>query len=626
MTSYTISPVKRFYQTIIVAAAVLASASTQAGPPTTLREMVQKTISANPQVQAQFHTYQSALEEQGVARGELFPKADIISTYRAQESKVPNIGNTELPEYETQLVIKQLLFDGFATTSEIRRLNHASRARYYDLLNTMQDITLELVKTYIDIQRYEQLIEYAKQNYVIHKQLFERIEERVKAGVGRRVDLEQASGRLALAESNLLTEITNLHDVKVRFQRLTNESPPETMEIVDFAKLGINPTVGEALAVAYKQNPQLHSSIESIFATQQELKTKEAKYMPRLDLLARHNLDVSSNGRNSSEAADVLEFTLVFNLFNGFSDKAAIAQVNEKLNSNKDLRDNSCLEVRQLLAIAYDDTIHLKEQLIYRNQHQMATEKARIAYRKQYDLGQRTLLDLLDTENELFQARRAYANTEMDLNAAYTRVYAAQGELLNKLEVTRTDLPDLTKGDYEESEAACKIDVNAPILVDKPQLLMDAQPLGTLISAEKTEGTDTEAAKPVVENTVSQRAFTESQKALADNELITKQTRDWASAWERKDVDAYLAFYADSFVPEKSLSKEAWATQRRSRIENAGKISLVLQDIKVNVNGTKATSEFLQQYQTVKYQDSVAKVLNWELINNRWMIVQETSR
>jgi outer membrane protein, adhesin transport system len=621
--------VKRFYQIIAVATAILAATSAEAGPPVTLREMVEKTISANPQVQAQFHTYQSALEEQGVARGELFPKADIISTYRAQESKVQNIGNTELPEYETQLVIKQLLFDGFATTSEVRRLNHASRVRYYDLLATMQDTTLEFVKAYIDIQRYEQLIDYAKENYVAHKQLFDRIEERVNAGVGRRVDLEQASGRLALAESNLLTEITHLHDVKVRFQRLLGESPPETMEVVDFSKFGVDPTAGEALAVAYKQNPQLHSSIENIFATQQELKTKEAKYMPRLDLLARHDLDVSSNGKNSSEAADVLEVTLSFNLFNGLSDKSAISQINEKLNSTKDLRDNACLEVRQSLVIAYDDIGHFKEQLIYRNQHQLATEKARVAYRKQYDLGQRTLLDLLDTENELFQARLDYANTEMDLNTAYARVYAAQGELLSKLQVMRTDLPDFTKSESLDSEAVCKIDTNMPILVDKAQLLMDAKPLGTMLSGTnvestnaeitRAESTNTEPAKPVVENTVS-------QKALAANEIITKQTRDWAAAWERKDVDAYLAFYADSFVPEKSLSKEAWAAQRRSRIEGADKISLVLQDIKVNVNGTKATSEFLQQYQTAKYQDSVTKTLNWELIDNRWMIVQEFSR
>jgi outer membrane protein, adhesin transport system len=220
---------------------------------------------------------------------------------------------------------------------------------------------------------------------------------------------------------------------------------------------------------------------------------------------------------------------------------------------------------------------------------------------------------LLDAENELFEARRAYTSAEMDIGVAYARTYTAQGELLNKLGVTRTDLPDVARSDYLDSEAVCKTETIMPITVDKPQLLLDAKPL-SVVAAPKPED-----ATPAVENTVS-------QKALADNQLITKLTSDWAAAWERKDVDAYLAFYADTFAPEKSLTREAWVAQRRNRITNAGKISLVLQDIKVDVSGTKATSEFLQQYQTQKYQDNTAKTLNWEFIKDRWVIVRETSK
>jgi adhesin transport system outer membrane protein len=606
---------KRFYQSIVAITGFIISASALADSPMTLREMVEKTIASNPQVQTQFHTYQSALAEQGIVRGQLFPSADIVSTYRKQEQVIDNFGNTDSPEFQTQLVIRQLLFDGFATTSELRRLNHAARVRYYELLNTMQEITLEMIQAYIDIQRYEQLTEYAKENYIVHKQMFERIEERVTAGVGRRVDLEQASGRLALAEANLLTETTNLHDVKARFQRLVGELPPPTMEVVDFSQLGLTPTVTDALAIAYKHNPQLHSSIENIIATQEELNTREALYYPRLDLQARKGLDVSSNGRDSSAAADVLELTLSFNLFNGLSDKAAISQINQKLNSTRDLRDNACLEIRQLLVIAYNDIKRLKEQLIYRDQHQLSIEKAREAYRKQFDLGQRTLLDLLDTENELFQAHRAYAITEKDLNGAYARVYAAQGELLGKLGVMRLDLPEIERSEYLDTEAVCKLDTATPIRIDKEQLLLDAKPLSTVIT-NITVANAVENPTPVA---------SVSPVVLVNNELIAKLTRDWAAAWESKDVDAYLSFYADSFVPEKFHTIKAWAAHRSSRIESAGPITLILQDIKVDVDGIKARSEFLQQYETPSFKDTVVKVLNWEFINHRWMIVRETS-
>jgi adhesin transport system outer membrane protein len=61
----------------------------------------------------------------------------------------------------------------------------------------------------------------------------------------------------------------------------------------------------------------------------------------------------------------------------------------------------------------------------------------REAYRQQFDINQRSLLDLLDTENELFQAQRAFVIATWDLDVAYARVHMLTGELLDQLGVTR---------------------------------------------------------------------------------------------------------------------------------------------------------------------------------------------
>ena len=71
----------------------------------------------------------------------------------------------------------------------------------------------------------------------------------------------------------------------------------------------------------------------------------------------------------------------------------------------------------------------------YLDQHQLATDKARQAFRNQFDIGQRTLLDLLNTENEYFESRRAFTNGERDLDIAYARVQAATGDLLEALDI-----------------------------------------------------------------------------------------------------------------------------------------------------------------------------------------------
>lgn len=122
-------------------------------------------------------------------------------------------------------------------------MGHTNRTRYYELQSAMQNTTLEFMKAYIDALRYRDLVQYAKDNYVINKQLFDRIQERVTASVARKVDLEQATGRLALAEANLLTETTNLHDVIARLQGLYGELPPETLEAPTFLMQALSLTL-----------------------------------------------------------------------------------------------------------------------------------------------------------------------------------------------------------------------------------------------------------------------------------------------------------------------------------------------------------------------------------------------
>jgi outer membrane protein, adhesin transport system len=510
--------------TAFVAQCALYLAPAHAEPLVTLKQMVEKTISTNPEVQVKYHAYVGAGYERDVVKGGFLPKLDVQSTYRNQENMdngLSSASGTAIPEWNNELVLRQMIFDGFATSSEVNRLGHAQRVRYYELQSAMQNTTLEFMRSYLDTLRYRQLSDYAKTNYVVHKQLFDRIKERVDAGVARRVDLEQATGRLALAEANLLTELTNLHDVTSRMQRILGELPPETLEQPEFYSAGAEATAADALRVAYLKNPDLLSTMEDIQAGMQEVKTKEAKYLPRLDLQARKNLYASNDGRNSSGAADLLELTASFNLFNGFSDKAAISQTLEKLNVSNDLRDKACVDTRQIVSIAYNDITQLKEQLTYRDTHQKSIENAREAYRKQFEIGQRTLLDLLDTENEYFQAKRAYANTEYDIQTAYVRLYAGQGELLNRIGTQRQGLPDMARETYMDGANVCEAIAAEQMTIDKAALLANAKPL----SVANLSAAPVAAPKPVPAVEKPKEVIVLSNKVVPDVEFETNSAK-----------------------------------------------------------------------------------------------------
>ena len=595
-----------------------------AQPLVSLKDMVEKTITSNPEVQARYHKFLEAGYEQDVARGNFLPDANIVSTYRNQEEKIKLNNGTATPRMNNELVLRQMIFDGFATSNDVKRLGHTSRTRYYELQSAMQNTTLEFLRAYIDSMRYRELIQFAKDNYVVHKQLFDRIQERVTAGVARKVDLEQASGRLALAEANLLTEMTNLHDVTARMQRLYGELPPDTLEAPTFFNAGVQPNAAEALKLAYLQNPDLLSTIEDIQAKEREIKTNQARYMPRLDLQARKNLGTSSDGENSNAAADVLELTMNFNLFNGFSDRNLIKQTAEKLNSSRDLRDKACVDTRQIVSIAYNDINQLQVQRSYREKHTLAIENAREAYRKQFDIGQRTLLDLLDTENEYFQSKRSLANTQYDMQIAYARVYAGQGELLRKVGAARGSLPEYSREEYMDAENICQAVAPVQIIVDKEALLADAKPLSSTYAS---------LAKPVAGNKIDE--ISPAATSVCNVDDVTSQVNEWAATWRTKDSAAHLKFYADKFTPEAPSDKTAWVKQRKQTLATSGQLALKLDALQVTCDGNKATAKFKQDLKFTANQAKKApsnnscadcngnKQLQFERINNRWQIVRE---
>jgi murein L,D-transpeptidase YafK len=96
-----------------------------------------------------------------------------------------------------------------------------------------------------------------------------------------------------------------------------------------------------------------------------------------------------------------------------------------------------------------------------------------------------------------------------------------------------------------------------------------------------------------------------------------------ASAWSRKDVKAYLAFYAPDFQTPNGMPRKAWEVERQRRIEKPGKISVSVSDIKVSVNGDRATVKFRQDYKSASLNSSAGKTLVMIRVGDKWLIQQE---
>jgi adhesin transport system outer membrane protein len=439
----------------------------------TFKEAAQRALISNPDIQARVHALKASKEERSVAAGGYFPRVDLQAGVSREHRDDPLLVSN-FRQHQTTITLTQMLYDGFATKNEVERLDHATLVRFYELRDTSENTTLEILRAYEDVLRYRELVAYAEENYVQHRALFEQLQRKAKAGVARGVDLETASGRLALAESNLLTEAANLHDVTARFQRITGFVPAKDLGAVPALsqRMPANPKAAITEAVAH--NPSMMAAVENIRSNDSAMRGKKASFQPRLDFQMSSTRGENLSGYTGTTSNHSAGLVMSWNLFSGGSDLARSRQQAEQINTAKDLLDKACRDTRQTLVIAYNDVRKLTEQINYLDQHQLSTEKTRDAYRKQFDIGQRTLLDLLDTENELFEARRAYVGASHDLTIAYGRVAASMGVLISSLGLADQPvdaLPELARSeDGYDPAARCPAEAPGTYGVDKAAL------------------------------------------------------------------------------------------------------------------------------------------------------------
>ncbi len=432
-------------------------ASLYAPGTTDLPSTIQQTIISNPNVNAAWANFSASGSDVRVAQGNYLPSIDISAGVGRQDQQ--NDGRGSYSSDFAELTLTQMVFDGFATRNEVERLDRTRLIAYFELLGASEEVTLEAFQTYLDVLRYREMVRLAQDNYREHQRVFAQIEERALSGAGRGVDLEQISGRLALAESNLMTEASNLHDVTARYQRIVGELPPQNMSPAPSLADELPADVNQAVEMAFEGNPEFHAAIENIAVQRAEQGAAKAAFMPRLDIQGRtgtNNQDDSIAGRSDEHS---IQLVASMNLYRGGSDSAAFDAATTRIEQAVSQRETACTNVRQTTQIAYNDTQRLREQLSYLNEHRQSINRVRGAYQQQFDIGQRTLLDVLDSENEYFEASRAYANAEFDLTLAQARTLAAMGQLMHTLEVVRDDIPTLAELGYDDAtlsaEMAC---------------------------------------------------------------------------------------------------------------------------------------------------------------------------
>ncbi|MCL5974935.1 MAG: TolC family outer membrane protein [Gammaproteobacteria bacterium] len=407
----------------------------------TLVQAVEQTIQSNPEILAEANRRLSVDKTIDQARAGYAPRVDLNLGYGREYTKNPATrpGSESLTRGEASITARQMLYDGFYTKSEVDRTTASADSAGFAVTDISERRSLQAIGAYLDILRRQDLLKLTQTNLESHQTIFSQIEQRSESGVGRRADVDQAQARLALSQSNLESQIGNVEDARTNFQRVVGTMPENITNPGDECCDKAPATLEDAVKIAYNQHPTLRTALANHEASLAQENAAKSAFHPRVDLdlgaSANNNLD----GEPGHDKGLYAMFRLQYNLLNGGADKARIEQIEHLSEQQKELINRAQREIELDVRLAWNALENAERRLPGLEQRVEAAEKTREAYAAQFRVGQRTLLDLLDSENELLSAGIAYTDTYYDRIYACYWLMQAMGKLLETMAIEQRE-------------------------------------------------------------------------------------------------------------------------------------------------------------------------------------------
>ncbi|SEN44295.1 outer membrane protein, adhesin transport system [Pseudomonas sp. ok272] len=400
-----------------------------------LPQAMQQALDVHPEIQAGVNSRLAADGQLRAAEGGYLPKVDVLAGYGREGSNTPTTrlgkGNDweSLTRGESSIRLRQMVFDGFATPNEVGRQQATVNSRAYSLLGTSERTGLTVAQVYLDVLTRREMVQLAEDNLRSHERIFDQIKLRTERGVGRTADRDQAEARLAQARNNLITEQTNLADAQTNYLSAVGQMPDQLERPASFMAM-LPANLNEARRQMLENSPILRSAESDIVAAERQYETAKSTFYPRFDAelgrTADNNLDGQQGYNNEWQAM----LRMSFNLYNGGSNKAELESKSYQSNEALDIRNNALRVLNEELGLAWNAMNNANAQVPIAQQYVDYSTSVRTAYQKQFSLGERTLLDLLDSENELFTASRRLAEIKNSQMFTQYRIKATMGELL----------------------------------------------------------------------------------------------------------------------------------------------------------------------------------------------------
>ena len=422
---------------LIAAAPCRASAET-------IESALARAYENNPQLNAQRAVVRQA--DEGVAqalsgyRPSISANASVGKEHSLLQETFPPLPGTPLTQSETATVkgpttprsagatASQTLFNGEMTANKVRSAESDVNAARETLRLMEQTVLLAAATAYMDVLRDTANLEVQRSNFSVLQRMFNDTHMRFEVGQITDTDVSQAEAQLAAGEASVAAAESTLVTTRANYRRIigvdpTKLSPASTVEALSPS------TLSAAVTVAATQNPSVTAALYGVDVAVLQVKIAEGALWPDLTAQASVERSWDTNIVTPKLFTQSATLNLSVPLYQGGGEYSAIRRSKEAVGQQRLTVDQIRDQVQAEVVGDWAQMRAARVQISAATRQGIAAEKALSGVRKEAMIGQRTTLDVLNSQQALVNARISLINAQHDGVVASYNLLSAVGRL-----------------------------------------------------------------------------------------------------------------------------------------------------------------------------------------------------
>lgn len=393
------------------------------------KDALTATYASNPRIKAERNKLQGIDENVNQALSGFKPSAALTYDKGRKRTDFAGAGWQHADVNDTALRVEQPLFRGFGTISSFRAAKQRAKAGQADLMAVEQSVMLQAITAYMDVVANQSILELSRSNKDVLQKQLQASNDRFEVGEVTRTDVAQSEARLSQARTSVIESEGQLITSIAAFQRTVGFKPEGALGVPDHSP-ELPGSLQEALTIARNTNPQLLSALRAYKASDYDINTNISSILPRVSLVGTMS-DQEGAGAlgNSTFEQDSLVVNFQVPLYQSGAEYSRVREAKAIARQQKHNAMEAELGVEENVTRAWEDLETSIATITERNDQIKAAEIALDGVRQEQEYGARTVLDVLDAEQELFSARTNLVRAQRDRMVATYSLLLTLGQL-----------------------------------------------------------------------------------------------------------------------------------------------------------------------------------------------------